>query len=63
MADFPVQDLGAAQWDAWLDSYYERFRPAFEKSVYPKLKAFRDFSFGYQGAADDPTPIFRRRRA
>lgn len=26
------------------------------------LKAFRDFSFGYQGAADDPTPIFRRRR-
>jgi uncharacterized protein (DUF934 family) len=27
------------------------------------LKAFRDFSFGYQGAADDPTPIFRRRRA
>ena len=27
------------------------------------LKAFRDFSFGYQGAADDPTPVFRRRRA
>jgi uncharacterized protein (DUF934 family) len=27
------------------------------------LGAFRDFSFGYQGAADDPTPIFRRRRA
>ncbi|MGH8442192.1 MAG: DUF934 domain-containing protein [Nevskiaceae bacterium] len=27
------------------------------------LKAFRDFSFGYQGAADDSTPIFRRRRA
>ena len=27
------------------------------------LKAFGDFSFGYQGAADDPTPIFRRRRA
>lgn len=27
------------------------------------LKAFADFSFGYQGAADDPTPIFRRRRA
>jgi uncharacterized protein (DUF934 family) len=27
------------------------------------LKAFRDFSFGYQGAADDPTPIFRRRKA
>jgi uncharacterized protein (DUF934 family) len=27
------------------------------------LKAFGDFSFGYQGAADDPTPIFRRRTA
>lgn len=27
------------------------------------LKAFKDFSFGYQGAADDPTPIFRRRTA
>ena len=27
------------------------------------LNAFRDFSFGYQGAADDPTPIFRRRSA
>ena len=44
MADFPVHDLGAAQWDAWLDSYYERFRPAFEKSVYPKLMAFRDLA-------------------
>ena len=27
------------------------------------LRAFADFSFGYQGAADDPTPVFRRRRA
>ena len=27
------------------------------------LNAFKDFSFGYQGAADDPTPIFRRRTA
>lgn len=27
------------------------------------LRAFGDFSFGYQGAADDPTPIFRRRVA
>ena len=26
------------------------------------LNAFRDFSVGYQGAADDPMPIFRRRR-
>ena len=27
------------------------------------LSAFKDFSLGYQGAADDPTPIFRRRHA
>jgi uncharacterized protein (DUF934 family) len=27
------------------------------------LKAFNDFSVTYQGAADDPTPIFRRRLA
>ena len=27
------------------------------------LRAFGDFSLAYQGAADDPTPIFRRRRA
>lgn len=27
------------------------------------LGAFAEFSFGYQGAADDPTPVFRRRRA
>ncbi len=27
------------------------------------LNAFKDFSFGYQGAADDPTPVFRRRHA
>ena len=27
------------------------------------LEAFKDFSLGYQGAADDPTPIFRRRSA
>jgi uncharacterized protein (DUF934 family) len=26
------------------------------------LNAFRDFSVRYQGAADDPVPIFRRRR-
>lgn len=27
------------------------------------LNAFKDFSFGYQGAADDPRPVFRRRLA
>ena len=35
---------------------------AFEvKDPEDALRAFGDFSFGYQGAADDPTPIFRRR--
>lgn len=32
-------------------------------SLEDALNAFRDFSLGYQGAADDPTPIFRRRLA
>ena len=36
---------------------------AFEtKNPADALNAFRDFSLGYQGAADDPTPIFRRRK-
>jgi len=33
------------------------------KDLADALKAFGDFSLGYQGAADDPTPIFRRRSA
>ena len=37
---------------------------AFEvKNPADALNAFKDFSLGYQGAADDPTPIFRRRSA
>ena len=37
---------------------------AFEvKNPADAINAFKDFSLGYQGAADDPTPIFRRRRA
>lgn len=32
-----------------------------ERDLEDALKAFGDFSFGYAGAADDPTPIFRRR--
>ena len=36
-------------------------RPA--QDLADALRAFGDFSLGYQGAADDPTPIFRRRRA
>lgn len=36
---------------------------AFEvKNPGDALDAFKDFSFGYQGAADNPTPIFRRRQ-
>ena len=34
-----------------------------DRDLQDALKAFGDFSFGYQGAADDPTPIFRRRSA
>lgn len=34
-----------------------------ESKLDDALNAFRDFSVGYQGAADDPTPIFRRRRS
>lgn len=34
-----------------------------EQDLADALNAFRDFSFGYQGAADDPTTIFRRRLA
>jgi uncharacterized protein (DUF934 family) len=34
-----------------------------DRDLQDALKAFKDFSVGYQGAADDPTPIFRRRRA
>jgi uncharacterized protein (DUF934 family) len=33
------------------------------KNPQDAMNAFKDFSFGYQGAADDPTPIFRRREA
>ncbi|HUS24148.1 MAG TPA: DUF934 domain-containing protein [Candidatus Binatia bacterium] len=37
---------------------------AFEvKNPDDALHAFADFSLAYQGAADDPTPVFRRRRA
>lgn len=34
-----------------------------EAQLEDALNAFKDFSLGYVGAADDPTPIFRRRRA
>jgi uncharacterized protein (DUF934 family) len=34
-----------------------------DRDLQDALHAFEDFSTTYQGAADDPTPIFRRRRA
>lgn len=53
--------------DVFRDAMYYMSRcgvNAFEvKNPADALKAFGDFSFGYQGAADDPTPIFRRRSA
>jgi len=33
-----------------------------DRDLLDALKAFKDFSTTYQGAADDPTPVFRRRR-
>lgn len=39
------------------------FEPGPGQNLEDALKAFGDFSLGYQGAADDPTPIFRRRIA
>ena len=53
--------------DVFRDAMYYMGRcgvNAFEvKNPADALNAFKDFSFGYQGAADDPTPIFRRREA
>lgn len=54
--------------DVFRDSMYYMQRcgvNAFElkpgQDLHDALNAFKDFSLGYQGAADDPTPIFRRR--
>ena len=32
------------QWNAWLDDYFARFRPAFLPDVYPELISFRDLA-------------------
>jgi uncharacterized protein (DUF934 family) len=34
-----------------------------DKDIHDALKAFDDFTVQYQGAVDDPTPLFRRREA
>lgn len=39
-----VQNEQAADWNAWLDDYFARFRPAFLPEVYPELVAFRDLA-------------------
>lgn len=56
--------------DVFRDAMYYMHRcgvNAFElppgRDLADALRAFGDFSLGYQGAADDPTPVFRRRRA
>lgn len=36
------------KWSEWLDDYFERFTPAFEASVRPKLLAFYDIAKGVQ---------------
>ena len=55
--------------DVFRDAMYYMHRcgvNAFEvkpgQDLQDALNAFKDFSFGYQGAADNPTPIFRRRQ-
>ncbi|HXZ06932.1 MAG TPA: oxidoreductase, partial [Paraburkholderia sp.] len=34
-----------------------------DKDIQDALKAFDDFTVQYQGAVDDPLPLFRRREA
>jgi len=34
-----------------------------DKDFDDALKAFDEFSFNYQGAVDNPSPLFRRREA
>jgi uncharacterized protein (DUF934 family) len=42
---------------------FNAFELAPGKSLESALEAFEDFSVTYQGAADDPRPLFRRRAA
>lgn len=39
-----THETDAGGWDAWLDDYYARFKPAFVRDVYPNLVAFRDLA-------------------
>jgi len=36
------------KWNVWLDDYFERFTPAFDASVRPKLLAFHDIAKAVQ---------------
>ena len=40
---------------------FDAFEIKAGKSIEDALNAFRDFSVSYQGAVDDPRPLFRRR--
>jgi uncharacterized protein (DUF934 family) len=42
---------------------FDAFELKAGKDVVGALEAFRDFSVTYQGAVDDPRPLFRRRTA
>jgi len=42
---------------------FDAFELKTGKDAVGALEAFRDFSVTYQGAADDPRPLFRRRTA
>src|SRR5215469_13894670 len=42
---------------------FDAFALRADKDINDALKAFDDFSVQYQGAVDDPSPLFRRRAA
>lgn len=47
-----AEQTGARQWNAWLDDYFARFRPAFVPDVYPNLVAFRDLAVATREAGN-----------
>lgn len=42
---------------------FDAFAVRADKDIHDAVKAFDDFTVQYQGAFDDPTPLFRRREA
>jgi uncharacterized protein (DUF934 family) len=42
---------------------FDAFAVREDKDIHDAMKAFDDFTVQYQGAVDDPSPLFRRREA